>query len=252
MRAHAAAAGVVLDPLSHVTKRTSRSTVRLDAARDAMYEFDFRWSVSPQVPVGAFDIVHTGSIAHTTAPGADALLELMRGMKGVAVRSFDPNSRPGLSGSPAGGHEAFWRFATEADIVKLSVDDAAWLFPGRDRTAVVDAIAARIDGLVVMTLGADGAILRSGAESVRVPGVVVDVIDTVGAGDAFMAALLHLLGPSLRRGVRAHEVPGEQLAGVGALAVAYASLSATRAGANPPTAAEFRDFWADDVAVMRR
>ena len=93
--------------------------------------------------------------------------------------------------------------------------------------------------LVVLTLGPDGAYAVTGAGSLQRPGRPVTVVDTVGAGDSFMAALLAglhragLLGGAGRSNLRA--TSEEQLGAALDLAIQVSAITCSRRGADPPT-----------------
>ncbi|MEV4201480.1 carbohydrate kinase family protein [Micromonospora globbae] len=112
----------------------------------------------------------------------------------AGLRVFDPNVRPRLLDGPAalaGLREVVAEFAAGAHVVKLSSADAELLYPGEP----VEGVAAYLRELgaatVVVTLGADGAVLAAAdADPVRVPAPKVNPVDTTGAGDSVMAALI--------------------------------------------------------------
>ena len=112
----------------------------------------------------------------------------------AGLRVFDPNVRPRLLAGPAalaGLREVVAEFAAGAHVVKLSSADAELLYPGEP----VEGVAAYLRELgaatVVVTLGADGAVLAAAdADPVRVPAPKVNPVDTTGAGDSVMAALI--------------------------------------------------------------
>ncbi|MFC7656629.1 PfkB family carbohydrate kinase [Pseudonocardia benzenivorans] len=118
-----------------------------------------------------------------------------------------------------------------------------WLLPGMSPADVLDDWVARGAALVAVTLGADGVLAATaGGLRTRLPGRPVHVVDTVGAGDTFSAALLAglhdagLLGVDARPALRAigPDVLHEVLDG----AVRAAAITCSRRGADPPTAAE--------------
>jgi fructokinase len=151
------------------------------------------------------------------------------------IVSYDPNIRPTI----AQDRQAIEACFAIADIVKLSDADAEFLYPGR----AIDDVAATIlragPALVAVTRGADGAMMRTAAQRIAVPGIPTEVVDTVGAGDTFMAALLWQLGlrglidRAALRGAAAAE-----LEAVAHSACRAASIVVGRPGADPPFAAE--------------
>jgi len=95
-----------------------------------------------------------------------------------------------LVGDQAAYRVRFERLAGLANVVKLSDDDAAWIYPGLAPADVLERIRALGPRLVAITLGTDGAIAASADGYARVPAVPVIVKDTVGAGDSFLAGLV--------------------------------------------------------------
>jgi fructokinase len=125
------------------------------------------------------------------------------------------------------------RIIAQSTIVKASDADVAWLFPELDRLAAARALLARGPRLVVVTLGAEGALGVCADAEVRVPAPAVRVVDTIGAGDAFGAALLAWLHDHGRLS-RALRLERDDLRAALAFACLIASITCTRPGADPP------------------
>ena len=240
MAKHLANNGVRLAPGTvDPAARTASATATLDAAGVASYEFDIDWRpAQPRLPDGAV-AVHTGSIATVLPPGAAQVTDFVRSLASAPVTVFlDPNARPTITPDAAQAWAAVTGLAGYADLVKLSDEDCAFLRPGLSPEDVAAALLSDRTRCVVITLGGDGALGVTAAGTVRVPAPVVEVVDTVGAGDSFMSALiagLHtrdLLGPVRLDGIQAH------LSEVLATATRAAAITCTRPGANPPTLAE--------------
>ncbi|MEZ0164636.1 carbohydrate kinase [Kineococcus sp. LSe6-4] len=239
---HLAGAGVRLLPGAVDGDRTSVARAEVDAEGKASYDFDLVWRV-PDTPLPEdLALLHTGSIGAAVDPGAGTVLELMRAVRGRATTSYDPNVRPAFFDSPAAALERVEEFVAAADVVKASDEDLDWLLPGRDVEDVAHRWQGRGPALVVVTRGGAGAVVVSGAGTLHVPAPRVDVVDTVGAGDAFMSGLLHALAEHDLLGGRA--LPRLRHLGLGTLqslvatAIASASITCSRAGANPPTREE--------------
>jgi fructokinase len=136
----------------------------------------------------------------------------------------------------AGVHEML----AVADVVKVSAEDLEWLSAGADPKSVLEDWLQRGPALVAVTLGGDGVIAgtSAGVRSRR-PSVPVTVVDTVGAGDTFSAALLaglhrrQRLGAAARPALRA--LDADTLAAVLDEAVLAAAITCSRRGADPPT-----------------
>ena len=156
---------------------------------------DWQWA-EPEVPwVLPPDTraLYVGGLALRLLPGAAVLEGLMQRARqqDKALIFFDPNVRTGLGFSAAAERARVERQLALAHVVKASEDDIALLYPGRDWREIAAAWQQMTAGLIVVTLGASGAYaLSSGGFAINVPAVSTDLVDTVGAGDAFAAALL--------------------------------------------------------------
>jgi fructokinase len=122
-------------------------------------------------------------------------------------------------------------------IVKASKDDLAWLYPGLDYQQAAERILGAGVKLVVVTLGAQGAYGAHDGQRMSVSAPPVDIVDTIGAGDAFGAGLLAWLHDqgAIRPDLRLH---AEQLKAALDYACLAASLTCARAGADPPRKSE--------------
>jgi len=246
VRTHLEASGVTLVPGSVTSERTSTATAHLDPAGVASYDFDLDWRLPTNPPPEPGLALHTGSIAAFLPPGGDAVLALVEKAAGRATISYDPNARPRLMGDAVTARSRVETFVTRADVVKVSDEDLAWLAPGEDPVNVAERWSAAGPAVVVVTRGGNGAIGLCAAGRVDVTAPLINVVDTVGAGDSFMAGLLDhlatldLLGSARLAQLRAVDLPS--LEGMLRHAVRIAAITCTRAGANPPTQEEL-DAW---------
>ncbi|PZU49085.1 MAG: carbohydrate kinase [Microbacterium sp.] len=225
--------GASLDERSWSTSPTSTARARLRADGSAEYDFAIDWDV-PVVEPETARVVHTGSIALFLEPGGAAVLESLRhAAAGGALVSLDPNIRPALVPDRAAALARFEDAAASADLVKLSDEDAEWLFPGAASDDVLAQIANLGPRLVVMTRGAEGAVGLGPGGVVAVRPLVVRVADTIGAGDAYMASLVSsvLDDPAVFD-------DADRFAAALRRAAVMAGITVSRAGANPPTRAE--------------
>jgi len=175
--------------------------------------------------------VHFGGISLAREPLAARLLELARALKARGVRiCFDPNHRSVMDDNPR--YPATLREMTElADVVKVSDDDLTGLFGSGDIAAHLATLRSwNPQALCLLTLGARGATLHAGADHWTALPPAVTVTDTVGAGDACMAALL----ASLMQ--RPDSPPAEHLR----FAVAAGAAACQQAGASPPGPADIQ------------
>lgn len=238
IRAHLEASGVHLTPGSSVAAPTSTALARLDANGAATYEFDLLWDPRPEGLPESVDAVHTSSIAAVLAPGAATVLETLRRYRDSAIISYDPNARPTLMGAPGQARAQIETAIALSDVVKASDEDVAWLYDTEDVESVVDSWRELGPSLTVLTRGEEGAIGFSESGRVQVSPVVVDAVDTVGAGDTFSAGILDalaakdLLGAAKRPALAA--LPNDEIADVLRRAASLAAITVSRAGANPP------------------
>jgi fructokinase len=236
-RAELLNAGVNLDLALTSDKPTCTATVTLDTAGGASYEFlidgtatfDFASSWLPDPYRYQPQVLHIGTLVTMIEPGASALYDWAMAVAELAPIVFDPNIRPSVQPDRDLYEAAVEKWAALSAVIKVSDDDLAWLFPGQ---AIEDVANRWInDGafLVVVTQGANGIMGYTSDGRVEVPGVKVDVVDTVGAGDTVGAIVVEAM---LTYGLV--ELRGELLRGVLARAAAAAAITCSRKGAQPP------------------
>ena len=143
----------------------------------------------PELP-GAVSCLHFGSFSLVVEPTAGTLLALAERERGRRFISLDPNLRTNVEPDLARWRREIERFARTADLVKLSEEDLGHLDPAADPDRLAAAWLDEGARIVVLTKGAGGAALWTRTGRVDHPGFPVEVVDTVGAGDAFQAALL--------------------------------------------------------------
>lgn len=228
-------AGVALLPESWSLPATSSAAASIAADGSATYEFDLRWQLPQRLDVPPVRHVHIGSISAFLTPGADRIEQLVDELSPEVTVSFDPNIRADLVGEHADALARFERLARRADIVKLSDEDALFLYPDLDADEAAREIAST-GALVAVTKGSAGSAVTVGDTTTEIEPIPVRVADTVGAGDSYMAALLAWF---LESGV--HTMRGRsqaELASAGRFAARAAAITVSRPGAEPPTSAE--------------
>jgi fructokinase len=192
---------------------------------------------------GTVTAVHSGSLALAMQPGAAVLEEFLASVRSSVTVSIDLNLRPSIRTDADRERSRVERQIRLAHIVKASEEDLSWLYPG----IPVEQIAAdwHLAGAAccVVTLGPNGAYLVApNGLAYRRTAPVVDVIDTVGAGDSFTGAMLATLADfgALGRDPRARleDVTSEQWLATLDRAGMVAAITCTRRGANPPSALE--------------
>jgi fructokinase len=237
--------GVALTEGSVGRRATSVATSTLDSTGAATYSFDLAWELNQSPPREGLAHVHTGSIAATLEPGASTVLTTLQQARPEATISYDPNARPSLMGDPHEVRAKIEQLIGLSDVVKASDDDITWLYDGAPLSDVLRLWGQLGPALVVMTRGDKGAVigLNVSGQLTSVDAPVVEVVDTVGAGDSFMAGLVSgLLEAGLLGGIQARErLRSASLADVRPAvdrALACAAITVSRAGANPPHLAE--------------
>jgi len=224
---------------------TSVASSTLDATGAAAYSFDLAWELPDLPPLEGLAHVHTGSVAATLEPGASAVLAAIQSARPGATISYDPNVRPSLMGEPHEVRAKIEELVGLSDVVKASDEDIAWLYDGAPISDLLRLWGQLGSALTVVTRGGRGVVvglsITGELTSIDVP--AVSVVDTVGAGDSFMAGLLSgLLDAGLLGSVQARErLRSASLADVRAAvdrALACAAITVSRAGANPPRRAE--------------
>ncbi len=190
--------------------------------------------------------LHAGSYSLAVEPVGSALLALFAREAGRRLLTLDPNVRVTVEPNVAHWRERVERFVRHADVVKVSDEDLDLLYPGAEPARLAEAWCGLGARLVVVTRGAGGAEAFTERGVVTVPGRQVAVVDTVGAGDAFQAALIASLADL---GVRSRSMLDalgiDSITRVLDFAVAAASLACARRGADLPRRADLPNFEAD-------
>jgi fructokinase len=230
--------GAKLVPGSVTADRTPTALATLDESGKALYAFDIDWQLSGTAEVAPPLVAHTGSIATILEPGCRATAALLDAYHLSATISFDPNVRPALSEDTEQTRTRIDRLVEKCDVVKASDEDLHWIDPNRTPEQVAQTWLSLGPSIVAVTTGEQGAFALCEAGIVRMPARPVKVVDTVGAGDAFMTGLidalwsLNLLGadhrPELRR------ITVDDLTRVLQTATLSSALTVAKAGADLP------------------
>jgi fructokinase len=249
LTSYIADAGVHLDLATESSQSTSIAVVSLDDQGVASYTFhfsetaNFGWLPDDLPVLARDDFLHIASLATVVSPGAAVLLDWASQL--TCGMSFDINVRPTVITDP----DEYWErvrpwlrtVGIHRGIIKASDEDVTFLAraAGAAKSGSIDPVEVASGwvesygaSMAVITLGPHGgvAVLADG-QVVRVPGYPTKVVDTVGAGDTFMAGFLD--------GYVKLERPVSEALGRGAAA---ASIVCSRQGAQPPTADEVDEF----------
>lgn len=214
---------------------TALAQVTLDERGLASYKFRLKGSATFEfngswLPEGNPEVIHIGTLATIIEPGASELFEWADRYRGRII--FDPNIRPSVISDMSKYRSAVERWVGKASVVKLSEEDFEHL--GYSDPSQLLNLGC---DLVVLTRGAAGISAFTRSNTFSVPGVSVEVIDTVGAGDTVGAVLVEAL---INQGF--FGLISGNLELVLKRAAIAAAICCARAGAKPPTAAEIETF----------
>lgn len=139
-------------------------------------------------------IFHCGSLSLTDEPARSATFYAVEeAKKAGAVISYDPNYRPLLWSSEAEAIEKMRSMVPHADIMKISDEETVLLSGKEDPREAAQELLDQGVSCVVVTLGKDGALLKTKQIEVQRKGKARNVVDTTGAGDSFWGGLLSRL-----------------------------------------------------------
>jgi len=233
---HLTSAGVTLLPGSRSPERTSTATATIARDGSASYAFDITWDVEPMdLAPAPPKVLHTGSIASFLSPGASCVKAMLQEFGSDCIITYDPNIRPALLGTHGEARHTFEDLVHLTDVVKLSDEDAEWLYPEKTLEETASHLLDLGADLAVITRGSSGSLLATPSASLSIPAAKTSVVDTIGAGDSYMSALILGL---LTRG--AGGLAPSVLDQLGRTAAAAAAITVSRAGARPPTEDELR------------
>jgi len=240
-----AADGADLSLTSFGPEPTTVAIADVDSRGYAAYRFATEGTSAPNLTAAAVpaslapdvNALHVGTLGLLLEPIAVTLFELVRRESSRRLVMLDPNIRPALLTDVPRYRDRLDAIMAHTTIVKGSEADLAWLFPELDVEAAAERLLGYGPRLVVATLGAQGALGASSGIRVRVPAPTVDVVDTIGAGDAFGAALLAWLH---EHGALTTDLSldAAHLRSALDFACLAASLTCTRPGADPPWRSE--------------
>jgi fructokinase len=216
---------------------TAEATIGLDGSAD--YVFDLHWEMPKlETETLTHGVLHVGSISALLAPGAADVMALIAAVRDRMLVTFDPNIRAQIIGARdevIDDIEALFRLS---HLAKCSAEDLQWLYPNLSLTGAAVAVQALGPAVVIVTNGGGPTIVATSACTTAIAARSVEVVDTIGAGDSFMSGLIASL---IDQGVisRFASSPASALGSINiaamvAMATACASITVTRAGANPP------------------
>jgi fructokinase len=243
---HAVASDVDLRHATRSDHQTTLAFVRIVAGESQYAFYDAQTATREwryqrgTIPFDAIEAVHTGSTTLVNESGAVETTALIADARASATISFDPNCRPNLVKDKKLYVGRMNAFADSADIIRMSDVDFAYLYGEETYAAKAQQLLARGASLFVITRGMDGVQAwhsKAGFLSVAAP--AIEVVDTIGAGDSFQAALLfalHKQGRLVRHNLQ--QIEPRELRRALAFACNCAALTCTRMGADPPRSGE--------------
>jgi fructokinase len=236
---------VKLDLALSSDKPTCLAIVSLNENGGASYEFKIDGTAtfdfsSPWLPDPSRykpNVLHIGTLVTVIQPGANVLYDWAMQVAEFAPIVFDPNVRSVVMNDKEKYLAAVERWVAISSVVKVSDDDLAWLYPDQQYADVARRWISDGAALVVVTRGADGLVGFAADASVEVPGVKVDVADTVGAGDTVGAIIVEAM---IEKGIL--NLTGDTLKAVLNRATVAAGITCSRKGAQPPYKHELKGF----------
>jgi fructokinase len=236
---------VKLDLALKSDKPTCLAIVSLGEHGGASYEFeidgtatfDFSLDWLPDPSRYKPNVLHIGTLVTIIEPGADVLYDWAIRVAEFAPIVFDPNIRPAVMGDRDKYQAAVEKWAAISSVIKVSDDDMAWLYPDQKYSDVAHRWINDGAALIVVTRGADGIVGITSDGAVEVPGVKIEVADTVGAGDTVGAIIVEAM---IEKGIL--NLTGDVLKSVLHRAAVAAGITCSRKGAQPPYKHELKNI----------
>ncbi len=237
---HMAANGVDIS----ACERSAAPTARAIVEHTPKLRFRFEGSDTADTKLSTLDLAALGPPPHILHGGT---LGLFRGLTAQTLAatveahdglvSLDPNIRPQIIDDRSQWEHFHRRWLRHTDIYKASDEDLAWIWPDRSTDACVEGLLESGVQVVVVTRGADGLSIVTRSGQANAPAPAVDVLDTVGAGDTIVGAVLVSLwewGIGADRGVELSTLEAGQWQTIAERAASAAALTCSRAGADVP------------------
>jgi fructokinase len=240
LRAALAGDGVDVSLIESTSAPTTLAIAELDGAGVATYRFHTAETSAPGLSGDAVRsalaidprALHVGGLGLVLEPMAGALVDGVTRAGPTTLVMLDPNCRPRVIADRPAYLERLDALLRRADVVKLSVDDLAYLAPGVSAVAAARALLERGPAVVLLTDGPNPVVVLTPASTFELPVRAIEVVDTVGAGDAFGGAFL---ARWIERGFGRTELADDiALRDPVVRAIEVAGLTCRRPGADPP------------------
>ncbi len=246
LRADLSSDGVSLDGVVTTDDPTTLALAELDESGAASYRFYVQGTSAPGLRaedvagfVAQSAVLYVGGLGLVFEPAADTHERVVASAGDETLVVLDPNCRPAAIADPQAYRARLGRMLARTDLLKASVEDLVWLAPDSAPVQAARDMLALGPALALITRGGEGALLVTESEEMAVGAPRVDVVDTIGAGDAFGGGFV---AAWLERGLGRRD-----LTDVGAavkateFACRVAALTCAAAGASPPRLSELRD-----------
>ena len=235
-----------------IAGETSRTTLAFVATRsDGMKDITFYRHPGADIQlfsdeidtdyVQSAELFHYGSVSLSHSPSREATLHAIQSAKAGGARlSYDPNLRLMLWDNARDAKRWIWKVMPYADVVKISEEEWEFVTGDADLAHGIERILELGVELLVITLGERGCYYTNGTADGFVDGFMVDVVDTLGAGDAFVAAMLS----QLMQHTDLTSLEKVRLDAIMRYANAAGALATQKVGVIPslPTSSEIEDF----------
>lgn len=232
--------GVVLDLAIDTDAPTTLAVAEIEADGTATYHFYLAGtSASGLLPShlarlpAETTVLHIGTLGLVMEPIGSTIEKVVRGVDDGVVVFADPNYRPAAIAVAPAYRDRLDRLIPRIDVLKVSVDDLRWLRPGADPLAAVQTMVARGPAAALVTDGEAPVRVVTRSTMVELPVPSVQVVDTVGAGDAFGAGFVAAWTDAGHG--RAELGDLDQVVAAAGYAISVGAITATRHGADPPT-----------------
>jgi fructokinase len=242
LREQLQADGVALDTVVTTTAPTTLALAQVDVAGVASYRFYDAGTSAPALTLAAavlperIETFYIGTLGLVFEPMASTLETLVGRLSDETLLALDPNCRPATIADADAYRARLRRLLGRADVVKVSEEDLGWLDPGADPAAAARRLLVGPGALALVTLGGEGALVVTPATELAVRAPAIEVLDTIGAGDAFMGAFLASWS---EQGLGRDDLSRlDAVERAAHFACRVAAIACERAGANPPRLAE--------------
>jgi fructokinase len=207
----------------------------VDGTSAAELSVDQARAVLAKVP----QILYVGTLGLVLEPMASSVEALVSELSTDVLLVVDPNCRPVLLEAHPAARDRLDRIMRRADVVKVSTEDAQYLYPDRPAVAAAEEIRDQGARVVLLTDGSKDVRIVTGSQQLRVPVPRVAIADTIGAGDSFCGGFVAWWHQ--RELGRSELADGPLLQAATEFATAVSAVICQRVGADPPWTHELAD-----------